>query len=814
MRRAFEREAPFAGAGAEILALAALVVPTLLLGGAGQTGALLTGLLGSAALCLYVAGGGTMPRIRGEWLLLLAVPLTVMALQLLPLPRGVTEWLSPLHARLSGGATGPAALSLDPPATAESLVRWLGACCGALVLAGRAARAREARSRLLRLLVGLAALVAFVGLLHRAFGVTELFGVRAFEVEHPLPSFFGNPNHLGGFCLLGGFTAVGLALEASELRPRLVLGASALLSLAAVPATESAGAVVSLGVATVALALALALKRGRGTALLGGLALLSAAGLAIGVGAALRSDPEAFLRGKAVALELGLQAIRDAALTGIGAGAFETSHTLFAEAPLARRFTHVENGVVQALADLGVLGGGLLLVLVAGLWLRLLRVAARTPSERGVVAGLAGLLVHNLADFSLALAPGAWAAALLFRSSHDDARADGRRRLPRALGAIPLAACVGLALFARPSLERETELLLASTALGTALPAARLAAAEATARRPADPLPFEALAARELREPRGAGPALRAVNQLLLRSPGNPAAHLLAAEALLRAGRRSQGLLELRLAAIDGLDVAELLIRVRATPAEVLEATPDALEPSRRLVRRLLDLGPSDLARPVAERSVARADAGEEDRRLLLSVLEAGKEWELALSLLRSWERDVGQRPWLAIREAELLRAAGRPDEARARLERGLRQHPDDRGLRLAAARLAIAAGAPEEALSLSAGIVEPLTATERALLHDVRWRALSSIGRREAAIEELRIARRLAPRRTDLAIDLANLYVEEGRLEEAKTELDSVEPTTPGHAAARARIAALLRRWREQPQPRRRRRAGRSARR
>ncbi len=136
-------------------------------------------------------------------------------LQLVPLPGPLLAALSPAAAQtravLGLSPSGP--ISLDPPATARELAKFLG-YLAAFFAAGKVATSRRARTRLFGAIAATGALCAVIGLGHLLVGADALFGVVHFSPPPPpLLTPFGNPNHLAGLLGLSASLAVGLALS-------------------------------------------------------------------------------------------------------------------------------------------------------------------------------------------------------------------------------------------------------------------------------------------------------------------------------------------------------------------------------------------------------------------------------------------------------------------------------------------------------------------------------------------------------------------------------------------------------------------------
>ncbi len=175
---------------------------------------------GVALVLLMVSAYGWLSAgVRAPWPLWIpALLVGVGLLQLLPLPTGVLELLSPAAADLRSFSLGDLGLyqgtahplSLDPAATWVALFHQAAFVAVALV----AANADRAQRRLiLRAIAVSAALVSLVGLAHWATGAERIYGL--YEPRHStrLSGYFAtfvNANTQASFLVLGALVAVGL----------------------------------------------------------------------------------------------------------------------------------------------------------------------------------------------------------------------------------------------------------------------------------------------------------------------------------------------------------------------------------------------------------------------------------------------------------------------------------------------------------------------------------------------------------------------------------------------------------------------------
>ena len=701
-------------------------------------------LLAPTALLLATAGARQQGRALAwpafAWLLLGAS--VACALQLVPLPSGVLGVLSPRAAELVDfilrplGLPDTRPLSLDPPATWRALSQGLVALA-VFLTAAQLARREAPRLRLASGLALLAALLVLIGAAHWLAGAETLFGLYRFRVvAPPLITPFANPNHLAGFLGLGAALALGGA-RSSRVKGRLrhLLLASWVLTSLGVLAAHSAGGVVAwlvgqgcfvvlawrerrdVAAAELPSPRSRRSRRWEAPALLGGLLLLFTAGLWVSRPLVRELEKVTSLEGLAESkLELlpgFFELARAFPWTGVGRGAFEAAWPRFAQGPRTETFTHPENALLQWATELGLPLTALLTLglLASGVWL-LSR--TRTGSLRlGALAGLIGLSLQNLVDFSLELPSVAHAALVALavawplpegaraRESSVTAgpagAADGAGWRPLAsLGPLAWAVLVAVPVLAlipgRFTLGGSERAL--REALERGVPPAELRARflETADRHPAH-WPLYALAAESAARP-GGDPreALAFVNRALFLHPFHGASHRAAGRALLRLGARDQAFGEYRLAAsARDPGALEEAIALARTTSERVSLTPDpvhALRVSHALTSRRDPAAALDYLRAVQQRffdapALEQAHLAIAEARLHLAARDldqAGDACERARILAPD-----ALEPGLA--RAELLRAMGRPDEAIALLEGLVGRHPGRVELGLALAR-------------------------------------------------------------------------------------------------------------------------------
>ncbi|QSQ28361.1 O-antigen ligase family protein [Pyxidicoccus parkwayensis] len=768
-------------------ALAVLVVlgPVAMGGAARWVLWPLVALSGVAAVLAAVAARRQGQSLRFP---LLAVPLAVgavlCAVQLVPLPAGLLNVLSPESAALREfalvpmGLDGARPVSMDPPATWRELAKHV-AYLLAFLATVQVCRARRSRERLLSVLAFTGAALVVVGLGHALLGVQSLFGVLPFvDARPPLVTPFGNPNHLAGFLGLSSTVALGLALTT---RPRsralpyaLAAGAGGL----GVVLTLSRGGIAFYVFGQVLLSVLLLRRRresaGRATpmwarsaaALLGLFAVLAVGAYTaadkLWVEASSADSVEKLRQSKVALWPMMVETARAFPVLGMGRGAFEAAFPRYQTAPDINTLTHPENAVLQVAVELGV-PGLLLLAVAAWGFVRLLRRQGLDALELAALSGVAALVLHDLFDFSLELPAGAVAALVVLGAV---ARPRERRRAPGTSGGLKpsawmLGAGVALTGLALAALVPGRYALADAEAELAGLVTARAPESDVRARgvalidlHPADYLLYRLVAsAYAARGPGAAGEALSFVNRALYLSPLDGVSHRVAARALLALGRRSQGFLEYRLAYEAG-DLGALQGEAihRARSLEDLAAmTPDAPEVAVRLLDALANM-PSRLDAALAysgwarERfegrpGVAALWAREARLRLRKGELPAA---EAATAEVARLEPDALDTHLL---RAEVLRAQGRRDEALQTLERLLARFPGHVELSFTLAAQQLDAGLTRRAKDTLQAVSPFLTDyAQRARLLSMEASCLEREGLLSRAVERRQTAARLAP--------------------------------------------------------------------
>ena len=400
------------------------------------------------------AGGEAAGRVPWPVKALIAVFLGLSVWQIVPLPRGIVEILSPRIVEIKGGGAWNS-LSLAPSLSLYELLKYAAyAVFGYLVYV----QARSKRKVRILVFVMMASGVfqALYGLAEYFGGTHRIFGWK--NVYYPSAAFgtFVNRNHYSAFLEMMLALSIGYLLARADffalkpglsLREKLVwFGQERLqktIIAGIVPVVLGVGIIFSWSRSGVFVFLAALLTMlvlvswaGKRGAENGGRRNAGAAdGAGGGLGGKARSRRlirTVFVGVAGIALMLGISpllerfsvdrvlhegrpllykftgdVIRAFPLSGVGLGCYTYGYNMFKARYTPGRTTHAHNDYLEALAESGLPGGAALiaaglaaLAVMTARWLR-----RRDNFVRGVVlgciAGNVGILIHSFTDFSL-----------------------------------------------------------------------------------------------------------------------------------------------------------------------------------------------------------------------------------------------------------------------------------------------------------------------------------------------------------------------------------------------------------------------------
>lgn len=776
------------------LALALVAVPWSF-GGAPPWSLWLVVGFGAASLLLWIIGASKNHRRWGPNLLLAlpAAAVVVALVQLLPLPPGLLSALSPPGFELREFALVPLGLdrwrpiTMDAPSTARALARAIGLGSMALV-ALELGRQAHVRRRLLVVLALSGVSVAVCGFGHLLANVDSLFGVYHFYASVPLQTPFGNTNHLAAWLTLTGTVALGLALDAKTRDAAIGWGAAAFACGVAVFLSYSRGGIGSF-VATWGLVGAAVLAR-RGGGIRSVLPWVAIAATIAFAG--LLSFEQLLARAETVSsveklgstkVELWPMLARGALHywpLGLGLGAFELGFARFQDKQLDVTFTHPENIGLQWASEAGLpITLGLAAVLVV-LFVRARKRTWELPLERTAMIAVAGVLLHDVFDFSLelnAVAVGvAITAGLVCAVEREREGRVAVRRAGPVAAVVFIAVSVVAALAGLPTHAEKERALAEAINAGQTVEMVRAQAVASIDRHPADWVLYANVASDLARrgQPRE---SLAWVNRLLFLRPSDARAHVAAAQALLRLGKPLQALIELKSAWALG-DSASLELGVNVAAKEnafdrILLDTRGHLTRVYRLLRARGRVDDAVRLLDAAEQSVLTDDVRAELQ--VLRVLHAAEVGDAEEALAHWGELPEAERRTsdLAMVRVEALRKLGRVDEAAAELERLCNREPGNTGVaffladllegqrKLAAARQVL--GRIRSQASSQDVRARTFQAEARTWMTEERW---------PRALEAYQTASRIEPARADLHYRIAEVYERMGSLHSALDEV------------------------------------------
>ena len=454
VRRLLDVEVPNLRTRYAVIALGVLVIGApLALGGAPDVTVPLFAFVAAVAFVL----SGWLPETlrRDSVVVITGVLLAVTAFQLLPLPPGLLRLLDSTSEDASryalwafhvDRASEWRPLHHDPGTGLVDLVYLLGLV--ATFFASMRASQRESSGRLYMVFALAPFVVAGVGLAHLGTGQDMLYAIyRPRGAAPPILSPLLNANHLASLTGAGAVLWLGWAIETERPISRVLRLVGAVLCGAVCALTLSRGGVAS-AVGSVVIFAALNARTGEGperrpharTSLQGLLGyVLGILVLAAGIYLAGTELHQEYQQGDVSKLEnirraFGL--LRGHELFGIGSGAATVAAAASGRLAPDYTFLRVESLPVDLALNVGVIAA--LVVLIAGaralyMWFP---PAYATPSTLAAWAALAGVLAHDLVDFSLYLGGVGYFAAALAGYLAGQRSRRWKRPLPSTVSAV------------------------------------------------------------------------------------------------------------------------------------------------------------------------------------------------------------------------------------------------------------------------------------------------------------------------------------------------------------------------------------------
>lgn len=799
------RRAPLATVGAEALLWSLLLFAPLALGSAPSwtLTPLVLAALAAGLLSFAGAAGRGEPVFLPLFSAALALGAALCLLQLVPLPPFLLGLASPPARELQDFALVPLGLtrwrpvSLEPSQTWRELAKH-AAYLSVFLASVQLSRSKRVRRRLLIAIAATGTLVAVIGLGHLLFDAKTLFGLYTFKSGVQVITPFGNRNHLAGYLILAGTTALGLALSATE-RQRSLLWGVAYVAIGAVVLLSLSRGGITFFLFAQALFAALMFRRsaakvappsssGRRPAWvrLSGAAFAALLSV-VAVGAYIAYD-QLVARAETVStverlsetkIELYPSMAAAAShfwLAGMGRGAFEVGFTRYQDQAGAT-FTHAENAVLHLWAEVGLLPALAMFGLAAWALTKMLRRDAMGIKDFAIIAGVLALALHNLFDFNLEYPACALTACVMLgvasRPDEKEAGPPTWRPLRWAAPAWSVLALVAL-VPGRHSASGAEEELTAKIQARAPLDQVRTLAVRLIDAHPADYLLYSLMGLACATDPKGdPREALAFVNRALFLRPLDGPAHQVAARSLVRLGHRSQALLEFRLAAESGiptaydeaLKYAHDLDQVRS----LVPAEPLALE---QMIARLRAKGRvADAEELLAWALGELKDRKDSDGLWILEAnrLRAKKDYPAALAALDEAAKKNPAGTPLGLARAAVLSEMGRKDESVALLQSMVVQHPDDVSLAFTLAGQLAGYGkysAAREALARATPFLKTLD--QRAALFATEGRLFAAEGRHAKALQSFQSAARVQPQAAGHQYSIAQMYEALGKYPEA----------------------------------------------
>jgi len=403
----------------------------------------------AAAALLAVHIGTAKPSpdaIRAPILfkILFAVFIGIAVLQVIPLPLSVLKAVSPRSAEIhAGAAVGAAAwrtLSLAPNLSVYELLKYLSYALFAFVVF-HSVRTKKQAEYLVLLMILAGVFQAVYGLVMLFGGSSEIFGWKNRWNQGSASGTFVNRDHYSAFLEMVFPLAVGFLLAKANFfslkkgisfREKILwfgqerLGKAAILTLVSVVIgvglffSRSRSGILIFFLTVFLMAIALSAggrgvsgERGRGQRARRAIRTITLAVLFTVVIIGVRPIIERFslegIRSEArpVFYRLTMEMVRNFPLFGTGPGTYVYAYTMFEKKDLGGVLEHAHNDYLEVLAESGIAGGGCLILLAFGAlgFVFVKWMGRRDDFVRGIVlgclAGVAAILLHSLADFSL-----------------------------------------------------------------------------------------------------------------------------------------------------------------------------------------------------------------------------------------------------------------------------------------------------------------------------------------------------------------------------------------------------------------------------
>jgi O-antigen ligase len=564
----------------------ALAVAIFAIGGASRWAQALVAITVAFAIAPIVRSRRTFARIS-PLVALLGVAIALSAIQLLPLPHALVEWLSPTMTSLRDdgaalfGFEPHATITADVPATRCALIFFV-TLLGIAVVMLRIATSENGRFRILATVAALCGGAALVGDLHTLLGLTKLYGLIApLEAQPRVLGPLFNSNHFGCLMALGSVLSMGLVMyqrQPSWMRVAwlAIVALCGLTALATLSRGASiglvSGAFVVVGTLITQRWLASSdfpIRRSRfltsslpiGVVAVSAVVVVLYAG-AEGVTQQLENTSITEInapRSKFVAWRSAEQLVDESPWVGIGRGALEPVFVRVHPASAFATYPFLENEYIQAIVDFGVPGAMLLAFGTLWLLVAAIRRWRDGPLVASALGGLVAVMLQSNVDFGIELlglaAPlTAVAATLVYVPLRESSGSHlALARWGRVVHVLVLAFGAVLLLSSATTTIDEDHKAMGESPTMESL-------REVAARHPLDYYNFARAA--QILGHAGDHKAIVFLNHALTLHPTHPGLHLVAARMLVGSGHPQQATIEYALALPAAADRRQVILEI------------------------------------------------------------------------------------------------------------------------------------------------------------------------------------------------------------------------------------------------------------
>ena len=666
-------------------------------------------------------------------------------------------------------------------------------------------RARRTTYRFTVLILGAVLATIVGGALHRLFGFEKILGILSSSTAaYKLHSTFVNVNHASAFSAWGALIALGLSLEEPKRKIKAGLLIVACFCVVACVSTPSRGGILVLGLGLIGFLIAMRWGPHKKSASVStGIAVslvLVGSIAAIFQSALLKRE---FDDGFSVDAKLGAirgagRMIQDHLWFGIGKGSYTSLFSHYKNSTEQFTYTHPENFIVQYVTDWGVLIGG---VVIVGLIFTLVRSlkTLRNPSSAGVLVGITVIGLQNIFDFSFEIA-GFVIPVLVAFVAHSSQRSLYLTKLNSRSNAhlvlllvLPLTLLITSNYFAfsKGVIEHDLKFLQ------------KQESAQKVSQHPANSTMATLMAFHaESANPPKLKDALRWANIALYLSPAYADAHWVVGRLLLRAGIRSQGFEQIRVAwqrtpQTFPADYFTYISHFARSPQDYLEAVPRRdlagdVPDERYLIQIIRWLASNKkplLARELTKEFPKPADVTEPD--ILKAIAWSyyyTQQFDSALEAISVHHEITKDQVALRSLKTKCLQASGEYSEAIELMRQAMKDSPDQKAaLLFQTARMAIDHGTSTTAQTLLDELERVARPTDLNRSRIFRLRLRRAMKAREfgAALELLDRIIQNEPSAVDLRMMRAQVHIRARRRRKALLDVEAVLNLNPTHAGA-----------------------------